>query len=77
MPFPNRYRLWIFQKVVNFSKNLGLPKEELNKIGFMHIYKIIPTSRKRLVVFYKGENLIGSLTRIFDTQNLYACFGTD
>ncbi len=32
-----------FQKVVNFPKNPGPPKEGLNKIGFMHIYEIIPT----------------------------------
>ncbi len=28
-------------KFVNFPKNPGLPKEELNKIGFIYNYEII------------------------------------
>lgn len=31
----------ITKKVVNFTKIPGLLKKELNKIGFMHHYKII------------------------------------
>ena len=43
----------------------------------MHIYKIIPTNKKQLVVFYKRENLIGSLIKVFHAQNSYARFGMD
>ena len=28
-------------KAINFLKNLGLPKEELNKIGFIYRYEIV------------------------------------
>ena len=34
-----------FLKIVNFLKNLDLPREELNKIGFIHHYKIIYTKK--------------------------------
>ena len=55
-------------------KNLRPPKKGLNIISFIYIYEIIPTGKKQLVVFCKRGNLIGSLTGIFCTQNLYVHF---
>ena len=39
--------------------------------------EIILTSKKRLEISYKKENLIDSLSRISRTQNLYARFDTN
>lgn len=33
-------------------KNLGFPRESVNKIGFLYYYKIIITIKKNSIIFY-------------------------
>ena len=35
----------VLSKIMDFLKNPGLPKEELNKIGFIYYYKIVHTKK--------------------------------